>query len=178
MHPIFSARKTAHAYRPDPVDEAAVERALQAANLAPCHRYTWPWRFTRVGPQTRARLHDIGAKLKFPNGVPDRVVDKVWAKFNHPQLFVVSQVRSDDAFQAREDYAACACAIQNLCLSLADDGIASKWGTGGVTRDPRTYELLGIDAQAEEIIGFLWFGHPAEDRPRPEREPLVLRTVP
>lgn len=178
MHPIFSARKTVHAYRPDPVDEAAVERALQAAVLAPCHRFTWPWRFTRVGPETRAQLHAIGAKLKFPEGVPERMKEKVWAKFNHPQLLVVSQIHADDAFQAKEDYAAVACAIQNLCLSLADDGIASKWGTGGVTRDARTYQLLGIDPEVEEIVGFIWFGHPAEDKKRPARDPLVLRTVP
>lgn len=178
MHPIFDARKTAHLYRDEPVDEQAVTRALQAANLAPCHKYTWPWRFTRVGPEGRAVLHDIGAALKFPAGLPERMVEKFAAKMRAPQLLVVSQVRSDDAFRAKEDYAAVACAIENLCLSLGADGLGSKWSTGGVTRDPRTYELLGIDPAAEEIVGFIWFGHPAEDRPRPEREPLVVRAVP
>lgn len=31
---------------------------------------------------------------------------------------------------AREDYAACCCAVQNLCLSLHSQGLGTKWTTG------------------------------------------------
>jgi len=71
---------------------------------------------------------------------------------------VIIRVRNDDHVIAREDYAAVACAIQNLTLSLHSEGVASKWTTGAVTRDPRTYDLAEVDFDTERIEGFLWAG--------------------
>jgi len=174
-------RRTIHDYAPGPVDESAVLRALEAAHFAPCHKCTWPWRFTRVGPQTREQLLAIARRLKSAKGpLDDRLEAKLRARMLHPgALIVVSQVLDADPDRRREDYAAVAAAIQNLCLCLASDGIGSKWGTGGVTRDPQTYTLLGIDSQVEQIVGFVWVGNPAREHARPGRPPLAehLRIV-
>lgn len=100
-------------------------------------------------------------------------------KYEHPaELVVVSQVLDDDDFRRREDYAATACAIQNFCLSLWAEDIGSKWSTGSMTRDERTYEMLGIDPDDERIVAFVWAGVPA-DVPDPPRAPLeeVVRTT-
>jgi hypothetical protein len=35
-----------------------------------------------------------------------------------------------------------------------------KWTTGGITREQRFYDLLGIDAGRESIVGFFWYGKP------------------
>jgi hypothetical protein len=35
-----------------------------------------------------------------------------------------------------------------------------KWTTGDITRERRLYELLGIDAEAERIVGYFWYGKP------------------
>ena len=97
-----------------------------------------------------------------------------------PELVVPSQVLTDDDFRRREDYAACACAIQNLMLSLWSEGVTSKWTTGSITRDPMTYEHLGLTPPGEEgheegdqkILGFIWIGYPREDHadtPKPGR---------
>lgn len=180
MHPIFAARQTVHLFNDAPVDEEAVKRALQAAQLAPCHKFTWPWRFVRAGRATRERLYTVNVALKFPAGAPERVLPKLTQKLLNPQLLVVSQVRSANPVTAKEDYAAVASAIQNFCLSLANDGIGSKWSSGGVLNDPRTAAILGIDPAEQEIVAFVFFGHAAEQRPRPERPPLesLLRVLP
>ena len=60
----------------------------------------------------------------------------------------------------REDYAACCCAAQNLMLYLWQRGVGVKWTTGGITRQPRFYDLLGIDASKEVVVGFFWYGVP------------------
>ena len=60
----------------------------------------------------------------------------------------------------REDYAACAAATQNFMLHLWKAGIGSKWTTGDITRDPRFYEILGIDADREDVVGLVWYGYP------------------
>jgi hypothetical protein len=35
-----------------------------------------------------------------------------------------------------------------------------KWTTGGTTRHARFYELLGIDATKEVVVGWFWYGVP------------------
>lgn len=174
-------RRTAHRYRSEPLPEGAIERALEAANHAPCHRLTFPWRFIRVGPRSRGVLADLAVAIKAAKQPVDaeaagRIARKI---LDPPELVVACQLRSPDPFQAREDYAACACAIQNFCISMAGDGVHTKWSTGALTRDPRAWEFLGVDPAVAEVIGFLWAGH--ADAPGPiERPPLeaVVRTMP
>jgi nitroreductase len=143
-----------------------VNRALTVALAAPNHRMTEPWRFTVVGREAREPLVAISIELKgkksggkvdpsTANSVRDKMVNPAW-------LIVVSQVRNANPSVAREDYAAVACAIQNLMLSLHADGIGSKWSTGAVVSDPRSYQHLGIDSEREEIVGFVWVGLPAK----------------
>lgn len=175
------ARRTAHAYRSDPLPAGCLERGLEAANHAPCHRLTYPWRFIRVGPKARAVLADLAVAIKAAKRpIPPEEASRVAAKFlEPPELVAACQLRSPDAFQAREDYAACACAIQNFCISLAGEGAFTKWSTGAITRDPRAWEILGVDPARAEVIGFLWAGF--ADRPRPVERPAltsVVRSIP
>ncbi|MCZ7583091.1 MAG: nitroreductase [Deltaproteobacteria bacterium] len=153
-------RRTIPKYEPGPIDEEALREALTAAVHAPNHKLTNPWRFVRVGHETREKLLPIAWELKKAESPEAR--ETIRKKFMNPAvLLVAAQIKTDDAFRAKEDYAACACAIQNLMLSLHGRGIGSMWGTGGPTRDQRTYDLLGIDRDKEEIIGFVWVGRAA-----------------
>jgi nitroreductase len=177
-----TGRRTIHDYSTQPVDEAIVQRALGAAQEAPCHKLTWPWRFTRVGPRGRARLITLNQELKASKrSLTDAQVARIASKMgNPPVLLVVSQVRCDDPMRAQEDYAAVACAIQNLCLSLHVDGVGSKWSSGAVTRHPETYQLVEIDPALEAIVGFIWVGYADCVPDEPARMPLdeVLRHSP
>jgi nitroreductase len=85
---------------------------------------------------------------------------KRWSEM--PGWLVVTCRRSSDSLRQQEDYAACACAIQNFMLSLHSEGIASKWSTGPVTRDNEFLDLLGVDPEAEFAAGLIWYGYPAE----------------
>jgi nitroreductase len=181
----IAARRTVHDYRVEPLPEGALRRALGVAINAPNHRMTEPWRFVQVGPETRAKLLQISADLKrldpaTPAG--KNALQKLSAKMLWPaELVVICQVRHDDEYVAREDYAAVACATYAAMLALWSEGIGSKWSTGDVTTDPRTYEALGIDSSRESVIGFLWVGYAASEGPKPRRRRSlddVLRTVP
>lgn len=184
LQELLADRRTIHDYRPEPLPEGAVERAVAAAITAPNHRMTEPWRFVRVGPTTRATLADISADLKGgPEKLGEAGLRKLRAKILDPaELLVVCQVRQANEDIAREDYAAVACAVQNAMLSFWSEGLGSKWSTGAVTTDERTYTALAIDPGAEEIVGFLWAGHAARgDLPKPRRRRSVeeiLRAVP
>ncbi len=183
LHETILARRTVHAYTTDPLPAGAMERALDAAIHAPNHRLTFPWRFVRVGRQTREALADLVVRLKSPPGetLPPEAIDKARAKVLNPaELLVVSIRRHEDPQTAREDYASAACAIQNVHLALWAEGVASKWSSGKPTRHPETYAMFGIDHEREEIVGFVWAGIAAKVPPKPERPPLgeLVRALP
>lgn len=179
-------RRTVHRYSTEPIPDGAIDRALECATAAPNHKLTNPWRFTHVGPEGRQRIEDLYVELKRESS--EELTDEQEEQYRRkvgdpPELVVPSQVLADDAFTRKEDYAAVACAIENFMLSLRGEGVFAKWTTGSVTRQPETYELLGIDEDDEEIVGFVWVGYPREDRidvEKPGRRPLdeVVRSVP
>jgi hypothetical protein len=45
-------------------------------------------------------------------------------------------------------------------LYLWKAGVGSKWTTGDITRDARFFDILGVDAASEFVVGLLWFGYP------------------
>ncbi len=161
---VLRERCTVHDYSTDPLPEGALERALGVALAAPNHRMTEPWRFSLVGPATRHKLCEISIALKTGDAEKARpeVAEKVRRKMLNPaELVVVSRARGEDPAVEREDYAAIACAIQNLTLALWAEGVGSKWSTGAVTTHAESYAALGIAEEHEEIVGFVWAGMPA-----------------
>jgi nitroreductase len=177
-------RRTVHAYTKDPVPEDALARALDAARYAPNHGLTFPWRFTRPGPVGRDAIAELYVRLKqeaSSNPLSSAKRQRYFNKVRDPAvLLVVSQVRSEDPFRAREDYASVAAAIQNLHLSVHADGLGAKWSTGGVTHHSETYAICSIDPAVEEIVGFVWVGVPRTVPQVAERPPLstLVRTTP
>lgn len=172
-HEVLLGRSTTHHFTTEPVESAVIDRALRAAHQAPCHKTTWPWRFTLVGPIARGRIAEIAVSLKGQGRelTPEQVC-LIRAKVESAgALIVVSQVLAADAFRREEDYAAVCCAVENLMLSVSADGLGSKWGTGGVTRDPQTYQVLGLQADVERVVGFIYVGTPARQC-RVERPPV------
>ena len=73
---------------------------------------------------------------------------------------IVTCQRSDDELREKEDYAACCAAAQNFMLYLWKAGVGSKWTTGAITRDPRFYEIVGVDPDEAFVVGMFWFGFP------------------
>ena len=180
-------RRTVQRYTTEPIPDGAVERALECAIRAPNHKLTDPWRFARVGPETRQQIVDLGVAIKRDKArdkgkeLSERREEKIRAKLgNSPEVIVVSQVLDDDEFRRKEDYAAIACAIQNFMLCLWEEGVGSKWATGSVTRHPKTYQILDIDPDREEIVGFVWVGHSSRELVETPRRPLeeVYRQLP
>ena len=163
-------RRTIHIFSNKTVPSEVIKKSLVAANQAPCHRMTFPWRFTSIGIKKRELLYQLELTLKFGNKtIDDSSLKRIREKMINPShLLIASQVSTDNQVQKLEDYAACACAIQNLSLSLVADDVGCKWSTGEITKDPNTYLIAEINSSEEEIIGFIWIGYGTEP-------PLVKR---
>ena len=38
--------------------------------------------------------------------------------------------------------------------------MGSKWTTGDITQDPRFFDIVGINADNEFVVGLIWYGYP------------------
>ena len=148
------SRRTLKAFTPEPVGQDVVRELLDLAVLAPNHHETEPWRFWVVGSETLERLVEATGDIKLRRS---------------PTAVVVGMQRSDDLHQAEEDYAAIACAVQNVMLAARGRELASFWRTPGVLDRPAFAETVGIPADVRPV-GVLHLGFPAEPFPEtPDR---------
>lgn len=168
---LIRSRRTVYSFRPERPPREALARAVDAARFAPNHRLTEPWRFYALGPETAEALSVLNAGLVERRKGPEAAADKLARWRAMPGWAVVTCQNSPDPIQAREDYAACCCAVQNLMLCLWAEGIGSKWNTGAVIRDPAFYEIIWADPAIETVVAMLWYGYPAE-LPSVQRRPV------
>jgi nitroreductase len=155
------ARRTLKAFTDDVVDEAVVRELLALAVLAPNHHETEPWRFWVVGDETIKRLSQETGDVKL---------------LRSPSAIVVGVKRNDDPVEAEEDYAAVACAIQNILLAARSRGLANFWRTPGVMDKKPFRKLLGVPANVR-LVGVVHLGFPAEPFPEtPERHAASFTT--
>ena len=162
----LTSRRTVYRYKREEVPDRILESAFEAASNAPCHKNTHPWKFYVMGDKTRESLipeveklaekkstdiEELGAKIS-------KAVEKI---FSPPLLICVTSARSpQDPFREEEDYAATACAIQNMTLSLWGNGVGSQWSTGAITRSEAAYAAIDVSREKERIVGFIKAGYP------------------
>ena len=169
---LLRGRRSIDLFEPEPVGTAPLLDAIEVARWAPNHRLTEPWRFYLIGSATKAAIIDLAAELDSA-AKGERAGEARRARLAAiPGFFVLTSRRSDDSLLEREDYAACCCAVQNSMLYLWQRGIGVKWTTGGVTRHPRFYDIIGIDATKEVVVGFFWYGVP-KVVPTQRRKPVA-----
>ncbi len=176
---VLKGRRTINLFLQTPVPRQLVLDAIEAATWAPNHHVTEPWRFLLMGPETVARTIELVREIVTQDKGPELAEFKARSWSEKPGWLTVTCTRCDDELREREDYAAVSVAVQNLMLYLWKAGVGSKWTTGPVTRDPRFFEILGIDPEEEFIVGTIWYGYP-KVTPEQSRKELdqVLEELP
>ena len=166
--------------------EKALERAIEAATFAPNHKRTEPWRFYCLGPISIEKVCKLNAEIVASSKGEAAGEKKLKRWLQMPGWLVVTCVKSegsdggmaDPMGLAREDYAACCCAVQNLCLSLHAQGIGTKWTTGGVNFDERFADAVGFSSNEEYTVGTIWFGSALDGKvPLPPAKKLGMSDV-
>ena len=156
------ARRSVVKYKDQKVSNDIIIKAVKMAILAPNHFLSEPWRFYLCSDRVKNEIIKLNeSKRELFKSVP---------------YWMIVTMKSEHAMYEKlyfEDHSACSCAVQNFMLSLASDGIGSKWVTGAL--GIKEVDILRtIDCGiAEKFIGIIWFGYPQENllsMPIPERK--------
>ncbi len=154
------SRRTTKLFLKQKVSRKLILDAIDVARWAPNHYLTEPWHFYILGDDTIRRSVDLIRIVVTERKGAEIGEFKARSAATIPGWLVLTCGLSDDEILQREDYASCCCAIQNLMLYLSEAGVATKWSTGPITRDPRFFELLGIDPEKSLVVGLFWYGYP------------------
>jgi len=186
---VLPARRTVREFTAEPVDAAAVRRAIAAALTAPAPHHSEPWRFAVLeSPRARTALLDdmlaawtadlrgdgfteeqIGRRVR--RGEPLRrapliIVPCLAAEAAHPYP---DQRRS--AAERTMFVVAMGAAVQNLLVALAVEGLGSCWVSSTLFCPQVAAGSLGLPP-GWEPMGAIGVGHAAAPpSPRPPRDP-------
>jgi coenzyme F420-0:L-glutamate ligase/coenzyme F420-1:gamma-L-glutamate ligase len=186
---VLGERRTVREFTGEPVDPAAVRRAIAAALTAPAPHHSEPWRFAVVETAAaRTALLDAmlaawQADLTADGFTAEQIARRVrrGEPLRRAPLIIVpclvteaAHAYPDDRRNAAERsmfVVAMGAAVQNLLVSLAIDGLGSCWVSSTLFCRPAAAAALDLPA-GWEPMGAVGVGHAAAPpRPRPERDP-------
>ena len=167
-------RRTVHNYKPAKIADDHVIKALELSLWAPNHKLTYPWVYIWVGEQARLKLADLSAELKAAKkALSETELRAVRATVTNPShLIAIGLRRNPDTHRAHEDFATLACGVQIACQYLWEQGIGSKWTTGGWLTHPDSYAILGVSPEEVQLEGGLMIGVPSIIPAATKRPPL------
>jgi coenzyme F420-0:L-glutamate ligase/coenzyme F420-1:gamma-L-glutamate ligase len=186
---VLQARRTVREFSAEPVDAAAVRRAIAAAVTAPAPHHSEPWRFAVVESR-RARtalLDDMLAAwiadLRGDGFTEEQIARRTrrGEPLRRAPLIIVPCLVADAAHPYPDQRRSAAertmfvvamgAAVQNLLVALAVEGLGSCWVSSTLFCRQVTADSLGLPPDWEPM-GAVGVGHPAAPPPdRPPRDP-------
>jgi len=178
---LFNAISTRRSFglkdlSPEPIDRALVEQMLEAANWAPSHGQTEPWRFVVYSGEARRILGEAFATAfrLLNSDSPSTEAgernqrERVW----QAPVWIALGMHPDPKMPEWEELIAFGCAVHNMQLMASALGLASKWTSGAPAIHPHVAEVVGF-APSTQLYGFLYVGRPAVPWPQGKRRPLA-----
>jgi coenzyme F420-0:L-glutamate ligase/coenzyme F420-1:gamma-L-glutamate ligase len=186
---VLYERRTVREFSAEPVDPAAVRRAVAAAVTAPAPHHSEPWRFAVLESQ-RARtalLDDMlaawTADLRGDGFTEEQIARRIrrGEPLRRAPLIIVPCLAAEAAHAYPDQRRSAAertmfvvamgAAVQNLLVALAVEGLGSCWVSSTLFCPQVAADSLGLPP-GWEPMGAVGVGHPAAPPPpRPPRYP-------
>jgi coenzyme F420-0:L-glutamate ligase/coenzyme F420-1:gamma-L-glutamate ligase len=192
---VLGERRTVRDFTDEPVDQAAVRRAIAAALTAPAPHHSQPWRFVVVeSAAARTRLLDDMlaawvADLRGDGFTGEQIARRTrrGEPLRRAPLIIVPCLLADAAHtypDRRRNAAeramflvAMGAGVQNLLVALAVEGLGSCWVSSTLFCGPVASAALDLP-EGWEPMGAVGVGHAAAPpAPRPDRDPASFLVV-
>ena len=164
----------------EPVPRATLERLIAAANAAPTHKRSYPWRFVVFDSDAgKAELGDFladaEAQAAGDTPVPEIKLRKTRERPGLAAAALAIVMKPDlERLPEWEEISATASAVQNLWLAATAEGLGGYWSSpGAILRGAESF--LGL-APGERCLGLFYLGHP-KHTPAPIERPSVEAKV-
>jgi coenzyme F420-0:L-glutamate ligase / coenzyme F420-1:gamma-L-glutamate ligase len=186
---VLTERRTIRDFTADPVDGAAVRRAIAVALTAPAPHHSQPWRFAVVeSAAARTRLLDDMLAAWVADLSSDGFTDDQIARrtrrgepLRRAPVIIVPCLVTQAAHQYPDERRAAAeramflvsmgAGVQNLLVALAVEGLGSCWVSSALFCGPVAAAALDLPP-GWEPMGAVGVGHAATPPgPRPDRDP-------
>lgn len=163
-------RRTHKFFGGGPIADTCLRELLELAIWAPNHGLTEPWRFSVVSGGRLGALQEcldaaFGAMDKGGDGAELLALKrrKMGRRIAGAGAVIAVSYRHtpDRPVTDREDYAAAACAVQNILLGATARGLVGLWSTGKVMGHPKVRAFLQ-QGDDEGQVGVLFLGTPAQ----------------
>ena len=181
----IETRQSIGRVKQDPVPTELIERILESAVHAPNHRLTEPWRFHVFTGKGRGELARARAELarllaeaegESEEMAAGRISRERKKAFRAPVIIVVICEAGRDEIETLENYAACACAVQNMQLTAHALGLGAMWRTGAPAYHDHMRKFFDLN-EDDTIVAHLYVGYPdMGGRPR-RRQPAKEKSV-
>ncbi len=157
---VFEAinkRYSCRAYEDRPIEQAKLDRVLDAARLAPSAKNLQDWRFVVVTDvDTKAQLAEAANNQKFVAGAAAVIV----ACSNNDHVMTCGQAIGPIDVSI---------ALEHIALQAVAEGLATCWI--GAFQTNKVKDVLGIPADIA-VIELMPIGYPADRQESPRREPI------
>jgi len=166
-------------------DPQLIEKMLEAAQWAPNHHMTQPWKYFVLTGEARNRLGTVMAEIKAETmseeeqqteANMDRLSRERKKPLRSPVVIAVAVTPSDDPkVEEIEEICAVAAGVQNALLTAHALGLGAIWRSGKPTYHPRMKRFFGL-GERDTSLGFLYVGYPSilpKERPRQALEEKV-----
>ena len=185
VKPIVSIGESNFSERPVSIE--TIERLLSNANWAPTHGLTEPWRFTVYQGDSLKDLAEFlrqaytahTSEEEFREAKREKMA--AYAECTRVAI-VLGMKRHPGKIPAEEEVMAVACAVQNLHLSVAAEGLGGFWSTAPVYDVPAVRAEFGFDGDEDRCLGIFYLGYPKNDwperkkgAPQPVEEKIIWR---
>jgi nitroreductase len=164
------------------VHREQIEAMIQAANWAPTHGYTEPWRFKVFGGKAMQDLMQFNAdlyKLKTPEEkfLPDTYNSFLERAKRVSYIVGVCMKRQEsEVIPEVEEIIEVGCAVQNFALVAAAYGLGCFWSTGGFAFSAEMHEYMKLGPK-DRFLGFLYVGYPEGEWPEPTKRGIWMNKV-
>ncbi|MBF6593499.1 MAG: nitroreductase [Thermaceae bacterium] len=155
--------------KPDPLPREWIEQMLEAANWAPNHGDSEPWRFSVFAGAARqalgeafAQSYRLGIPAEKYNPLAEKIqAERVWLA----PVWIAVGMQPGGHHPEWEEVAAVGAAVHAAQLVAASLGLSAFWTSGLAVLHENTARFVGLQAPTK-LLGFVYVGHPSIPWPR------------